>query len=579
MSSILDSIINDTFIKLKPLNKQIIFHNDDNNFRIDSRIRRDKSKKLWTNNKFIKNKGFKINSDSNSIILQNKFNNNSFYLKDINNSKFENPIDISKNNKTVISNMKYIDLKSLFNNSKKSLSNNINKAKISIIKRKSLNQNDKIQKMKRYLLKSKKPSSVNHHPSFKNFQRYIDFLKFEKINKATSIKNSLYNSDDISKLNFSQEIKNNFIKDKFGIYLYKNKYMNEHFSLVKKCDKNVLFNDEKKKESKQDLINYFNKLKKNFLEENKQIRKKVKSSYSSLEAKQKIINFSKKKINTPTGFRKIYFSFNKKRAEKENILTNLYINESKNPKTKTFYFGEKVETSKIINKENIAGLAVKKINKLYHDLLIFKLPNLDENFYIRKLLYDVFIEFKNMLLLSMMKNKDINLYKNGLDFESFYNCNTKINQQGQILAKRLFNLFNNKSNDKYISLENYVNGMLKLKNSNKENKLNLFFDMLDENSKGFMTYDDIYKFGIISLQKITLNLETMDDFEKAKKDKNNHKSINVIENLADFFSKMIFKLVNIDIKEKIPLKLLKKMIIQGGEQADYIEFLFGSGNF
>ena len=579
MSSILDSIINDTFIKLKPLNKQIIFHNDDNNFRIDSRIRRDKSKKLWTNNKFIKNKGFKINSDSNSIILQNKFNNNSFYLKDINNSNFENPIDISKNNKTVISNMKYIDLKSLFNNSKKSLSNNINKAKISIIKRKSLNQNDKIQKMKRYLLKSKKPSSVNHHPSFKNFQRYIDFLKFEKINKATSIKNSLYNSDDISKLNFSQEIKNNFIKDKFGIYLYKNKYMNEHFSLVKKCDKNVLFNDEKKKESKQDLINYFNKLKKNFLEENKQIRKKVKSSYSSLEAKQKIINLSKKKINTPTGFRKIYFSFNKKRAEKENILTNLYINESKNPKTKTFYFGEKVETSKIINKENIAGLAVKKINKLYHDLLIFKLPNLDENFYIRKLLYDVFIEFKNMLLLSMMKNKDINLYKNGLDFESFYNCNTKINQQGQILAKRLFNLFNNKSNDKYISLENYVNGMLKLKNSNKENKLNLFFDMLDENSKGFMTYDDIYKFGIISLQKITLNLETMDDFEKAKKDKNNHKSISVIENLADFFSKMIFKLVNIDIKEKIPLKLLKKMIIQGGEQADYIEFLFGSGNF
>ena len=579
MSSILDSIINDTFIKLKPLNKQIIFHNDDNNFRIDSRIRRDKSKKLWTNNKFIKNKGFKINSDSNSIILQNKFNNNSFYLKDINNSNFENPIDISKNNKTVISNMKYIDLKSLFNNSKKSLSNNINKAKISNIKRKSLNQNDKIQKMKRYLLKSKKPSSVNHHPSFKNFQRYIDFLKFEKINKATSIKNSLYNSDDISKLNFSQEIKNNFIKDKFGIYLYKNKYMNEHFSLVKKCDKNVLFNDEKKKESKQDLINYFNKLKKNFLEENKQIRKKVKSSYSSLEAKQKIINLSKKKINTPTGFRKIYFSFNKKRAEKENILTNLYINESKNPKTKTFYFGEKVETSKIINKENIAGLAVKKINKLYHDLLIFKLPNLDENFYIRKLLYDVFIEFKNMLLLSMMKNKDINLYKNGLDFESFYNCNTKINQQGQILAKRLFNLFNNKSNDKYISLENYVNGMLKLKNSNKENKLNLFFDMLDENSKGFMTYDDIYKFGIISLQKITLNLETMDDFEKAKKDKNNHKSISVIENLADFFSKMIFKLVNIDIKEKIPLKLLKKMIIQGGEQADYIEFLFGSGNF
>ena len=80
--------------------------------------------------------------------------------------------------------------------------------------------------------------------------------------------------------------------------------------------------------------------------------------------------------------------------------------------------------------------------------------------------------------------------------------------------------------------------MLKIKNSDKEKKLNLFFDMIDENSKGYMTYDDIYKFGIISLQKITLNLETMDDFEKAKKDKNNL-NVSVIETLADYFSRMI----------------------------------------
>ena len=42
---------------------------------------------------------------------------------------------------------------------------------------------------------------------------------------------------------------------------------------------------------------------------------------------------------------------------------------------------------------------------------------------------------------------------------------------------------------------------------------------------------------------------------------------------------LVFKLVNIDINEKIPLELLKKMIMQGGEQADYIELLFGSSNF
>ena len=102
--------------------------------------------------------------------------------------------------------------------------------------------------------------------------------------------------------------------------------------------------------------------------------------------------------------------------------------------------------------------------------------------------------------------------------------------------------------------------------------------MLDEKSKGYMSYDDIYKFGIICLQKITLNIENYEDFIKAKNEKNN-RNIQIVENLVDYFTRMIFKLVNIDIKKNIPLKLLKKMIIQGGEQADYIEFLFGSGKF
>jgi hypothetical protein len=129
-----------------------------------------------------------------------------------------------------------------------------------------------------------------------------------------------------------------------------------------------------------------------------------------------------------------------------------------------------------------------------------------------------------------------------------------------------------------MSFEKYANGMIKLKNSSKENKLNLFFELLDENSNGFMTYEDIYKFGIICLQKITLNLETMEDFNNAKKNKNS-KNIKVIETLADHFARMIYKLLNIDVKDNIPLDTLKKMIIQGGEQADYIEFLFGSSNF
>ena len=40
---------------------------------------------------------------------------------------------------------------------------------------------------------------------------------------------------------------------------------------------------------------------------------------------------------------------------------------------------------------------------------------------------------------------------------------------------------------------------MKLKNCNKNKKLNIFFDILAENVKDYMNNDDIYKFGIISL--------------------------------------------------------------------------------
>ena len=158
------------------------------------------------------------------------------------------------------------------------------------------------------------------------------------------------------------------------------------------------------------------------------------------------------------------------------------------------------------------------------------------------------------------------------------NCNTKINQQGKIIAKKLYKVFNNKIDNQYLNLENYIDGMLKLKDTNKENKLNLFFEMLDNKSDGSLEYNDIYKLSIICLQKIIFNIEDEKDIEKLEKDNNSSYS-EIIQGLAEFFCKLIFKLVNVDIKEKIPMKLLKKMIIQGGEQADYIELLFGSSNF
>ena len=570
MSNFYESKINNSFnfIKIKSINNQIIFPKENiKNSLSSGSIKRSFIKTKFNDYNSVIDNNFKYSS----YILNNDLSN-SFSLKHFNNSKILNETNCQQNTP----NTRYINLKDLFSCSRKSISQNyLSENSISMNQTKQAKINNFINP-KNILLKKKKFGKIRDKFSFVNILRYNDYRKFERLNKEKAFKNNIYNSEESYKLDISENTKNDFLQQKCGLYLYKDKYINEYSSLLKRYDLKK-FNEMKKKKSKKDVFSYFNKLKSKLLEENNLMRKKVKSSYSTLEIKKKNI-FNNLNIDTPKEFRKLFFSFNKKRAEKEKIKTNLYINESKNPKSSKLTNFKNNTNRNIINEKNIANLAIREIDKQFHDLLVFNLPELDDKIYIRKILYDVFIEFKNMLVLSMMRNKNINIDEKSIDFESFYNCNTKINQQGHILAKKLFKVFNNKTNNKVLSFENYINGMIKLKNSSKENKINFFFEMLDEKSKGYMSYDDIYKFGIICLQKITLNIENYEDFIKAKNEKNN-RNIQIVENLADYFTRMIFKLVNIDIKKNIPLKLLKKMIIQGGEQADYIEFLFGSGKF
>ena len=534
----------------------------------------DNVKNRFNKIKLLKNKGVQYEYNNNNDISKNN-SDNDIFLKSIINSKLGKQIgNITKDNKT-LPNIKYINLKNIFITPLNSYRMKTRIDNLSTRKNPKKLKENIIIKIKRDLLSERNSNSVQKNFSLINIQRYNDFKKFKSIIKANSFKRN----NDIS-INKFETTKNDFLQNKSGIYLYKNKYVNEHFSFLKKYNLKTLINNFKKeKKSNQDIFSHFNKLKSKLLEENKQMRKDIKSSYSRLDNKKKEINLKKRYYDTPQGFRKIFYDYNKKRAEKENILTNIYLEDNINPNKEKYNFKvKKDKNTNIINDKNITNLAQDKINKIYHDLLVFRLPDLDDKIYIRKILYDVFIEFKNVLLLSMTKNKDINRDKKGLDFDSFYNCSSEINIQGRTFAKKLFKVFNNKSDNKYMSFEKYANGMIKLKNSSKENKLNLFFELLDENSNGFMAYEDIYKFGIICLQKITLNLETMEDFNKAKKNKNS-KNIKVIETLADHFARMIYKLLNIDVKDNIPLDTLKKMIIQGGEQADYIEFLFGSSNF
>ena len=339
---------------------------------------------------------------------------------------------------------------------------------------------------------------------------------------------------------------------------------------------------------------------------NKQISEKLKK----MNEKIKKYKLKRPDEETEEGIEKLFEIYNKKRGKANNITTNLTLEKNDNgepliniqtkekcenyeknrfnnilmdskgnPRLLLKTEEEKNRPEKVTDFEiaTLANRANRKVEKKFPDLCAFNLPKiLNQNKeYNLKLLYDVFIEFKSLLKCGMVHNKNLNLHKQGIDFDTFFNCNTKINQQGIALSKKIFKAFNNKTNLNFMSWQNYFDGMMKIKDQNIDNKLDLFFQILDENGDGSFDYNEVYNLSLISLQRV------LPDNNPKKESEDNEKKDeeNVTHILAEFLTKFVFELVGIDIDGEIPIELLRSKMDEKNEQSEYLEFFLCADNF
>ena len=184
----------------------------------------------------------------------------------------------------------------------------------------------------------------------------------------------------------------------------------------------------------------------------------------------------------------------------------------------------------------------------------------------------------------MIHNKLLDLHKRGIDFDTFFNCNTKINQQGIALSKKIYKAFNNKTNLNYMPWQNYMDGMMKIKDPNIDNKLDLFFQILDENGDGSFDYNEVFNLSLISLQRVLPeDSEKEKNSEENEKDKdkesNDEEKPNITNILAEFLTKYVFHLVGIDIDGEIPIDLLREKMDEKNEESEYLEFFLCADNF
>ena len=141
-----------------------------------------------------------------------------------------------------------------------------------------------------------------------------------------------------------------------------------------------------------------------------------------------------------------------------------------------------------------------------------------------------------------------------------------------------------------MSWQNYFDGMMKIKDQNIDNKLDLFFQILDENGDGSFDYNEVYNLSLISLQRVLSENKKKEESENKSEDKENksenkenksesNEEESVTNILAEFLTKFVFELVDIDIDGEIPIDLLRAKMDEKNEQSDYLEFFLCADNF
>ena len=462
-------------------------------------------------------------------------------------------------------------------------------------------KSSKASKINTSIKRSNKNVSIfNKSPNLKLSQtKYLFGHSFTKKNEQNK-KNDINN-----KKTFLSEEK--FLKSKNGILRLPR--LSSLYKIKKIIPKKILSQNKEKNLIKKCLEQKdFEKLKKIIEQDNILMNEKISEKLKKLKIKLEKYKAQRPNENTQEGIEKLFQIYNKKRAKKYNITTNLTLEKSDNgepliniqtkemiEKYKKNRFNhilldtkgnprfllkteeEKNKSEKITDFEisTLANRANRKVEQKFPDLCAFNLPKvLNQNKeYNLKLLYDVFIEFKSLLKCGMVHNKNLSLYKQGIDFDTFFNCNTKINQQGLALSKKIFKAFNNKTNLNFMSWQNYFDGMVKIKDQNIDNKLDLFFQILDENGDGSFDYNEVFNLSLISLQRVIPN------YKKNKEENNENDEENVTHILAEFLTKFVFELVGIDIDGEIPIDLLRAKMDEKNEKSEYLEFFLCADNF
>lgn len=388
--------------------------------------------------------------------------------------------------------------------------------------------------------KKKSENFLDKNFNFDHFKISLHFLEF------ISEKNKIFLKSKIKKSLENQKSKKNKISKLVKIQEKLKRSASILNDLI--LEENEHLDNEEQKKAEIELINIvddFNKVIGNKLNSLDQyMKEKKKKKIYSPDCPDKLTKKIKNDMvkRTKMFMKNFILSFELFTTNLKGDNSHYHIEKDKEKKFNKYVIKNKMQF------DNIYKDIEKNCNKAIHSLFQLNIPKILQKYnnFSRIELYNLFVQYKVIMKISMAMTKDKNVTNKGIDFMSFYKGVHQMSNESSEVAMKMFNVVNN-SKSNYLSIDEFLRGMSIIKSENLYDKIDMFFKIIDTDNNGELSWNEVYNICRMSLRR-TLVVE--DDKTQA-----------LINELSEYFADLIFEYVEVDKNEEIPLPKIKEVCL------------------
>ena len=149
--------------------------------------------------------------------------------------------------------------------------------------------------------------------------------------------------------------------------------------------------------------------------------------------------------------------------------------------------------------------------------------------------------------------------RSGLNYDTFRKGIYQIYVQSEVIAEKIFNSIDTSSSG-FLDWQKFLRLMGIIKAKTQDEKIDLFIKIADDDMNGKLSREEIYNLCTVCLSKY-MNQTNDPQF---------------FEGLAEYFTKLIFNAVEVDITEEIPLQKIKDAIVERKPESDLLCMFCGA---